>query len=667
MRLIIKEIILWPRNHAFGPRVINLEPNKINVITGESGTGKSTVSDIIDYVLGSGKCAIPVGLIRQKCEWYGMLIDLEHGEMLVARRDPDEQQSTGDMFIQEGKSLTIPRRIPDKNINVEAFKDKMDQFAGIPKIEANAGASEYAKPIYPAFRDMAAFNFQPQHIIANPYTLFFKTDTTEHREKLRTIFPFVLGSVTPLMLLQQKELKDLENRLRVAKQDLESRSRASERWLQEIESYYIEALRYGLIEDPVEDRGTWTPERYMIELRKAKEMLNTRSLPSLAPGVNEQYVDELQAIIRKEDELSRNVGDLARRLERIKGLNSAYIDYQLISDAQNDRLQSVGWLKKNLKDEFVCPLCAAHKGEANPILMKLFDTADKFAEITSNIRIAPSNLDAEFARLRKELREKEDLLGRVRRERVALQDKTKEQSEHRQHIKQIYWFAGKLDQALQSFSPSGRVAELRNECAELEEKIRTLRALVNPNVIKERLDAALISVSRRIEIVARDLTLEHSSENVMLDHKELTVKFKGSSGRTDYLWEVGSGQNWVGYHLATLLAIHRHFLTLPDNPVPSFLIFDQPSQVYFPESSWTTLEAAPAEVAGHNLSEDIKGVRRIFKELATFLTENIGKFQIIVTEHAGAVTWEEVQESINVVGNWRGRSEDYLIPQDWLR
>ena len=39
---------------------------------------------------------------------------------------------------------------------------------------------------------MAAFNFQPQHIVANPYTLFFKADTTEHREKLRIIFPLAL-------------------------------------------------------------------------------------------------------------------------------------------------------------------------------------------------------------------------------------------------------------------------------------------------------------------------------------------------------------------------------------------------------------------------------------------------------------------------------------------
>ncbi|GEM_PF-2071909 len=44
---------------------------------------------------------------------------------------------------------------------------------------------------------MGAFNFQPQHIVANPYTLFSKADTTEHREKLRAIFPLVPGKELP--------------------------------------------------------------------------------------------------------------------------------------------------------------------------------------------------------------------------------------------------------------------------------------------------------------------------------------------------------------------------------------------------------------------------------------------------------------------------------------
>ena len=193
-----------------------------------------------------------------------------------------------------------------------------------------------------------------------------------------------------------------------------------------------------------------------------------------------------------------------------------------------------------------------------------------------------------------------------------------------------------------------------------------MRAAVNQGVIAKRLQAAVESVSRCIQNNAIDLRLEHASENPQLDVKELTVKFGNPNGRTDYLWEVGSGQNWVGYHLATLLAMHDYLLGLEHNPVPSFLVIDQPSQVYFPETAWTSSDEQPAKSLGENVSEDIKGVQRIFNQLKKFLDEHAGQFQIIVTEHAGAITWKDVKDAVELVGNWRNKETDYLIPESWL-
>ena len=44
---------------------------------------------------------------------------------------------------------------------------------------------------------------------------------------------------------------------------------------------------------------------------------------------------------------------------------------------------------------------------------------------------------------------------------------------------------------------------------------------------------------------------------------------------------MGSGENWVGYHLIGHLALHSWFVEHA-RPVPRFLFLDQPSQVYFP-------------------------------------------------------------------------------------
>jgi ABC-type ATPase involved in cell division len=46
-------------------REITLVRNAMNIITGASGTGKSTLIKAIDYCLGSGKCELPVHVRRR--------------------------------------------------------------------------------------------------------------------------------------------------------------------------------------------------------------------------------------------------------------------------------------------------------------------------------------------------------------------------------------------------------------------------------------------------------------------------------------------------------------------------------------------------------------------------------------------------------------------------
>ena len=63
----IRQIVLWPRKGGLEPRVVYFQPGTVNVITGASQTGKSAIVPIIDYCLGSGKCSIPVNVIRKTC------------------------------------------------------------------------------------------------------------------------------------------------------------------------------------------------------------------------------------------------------------------------------------------------------------------------------------------------------------------------------------------------------------------------------------------------------------------------------------------------------------------------------------------------------------------------------------------------------------------------
>ena len=114
MNFTINSIILWPRNIEHSPRCLSFDSEAVNIITGASRTGKSALIPIIDYCLGSDKCAIPVDIIRDACSWFGVLFDMANEQMLLCRREPGNKGSTDDMFLLRDKEITIPEHIEKK-------------------------------------------------------------------------------------------------------------------------------------------------------------------------------------------------------------------------------------------------------------------------------------------------------------------------------------------------------------------------------------------------------------------------------------------------------------------------------------------------------------------------------------------------------------------------
>jgi hypothetical protein len=151
---------------------------------------------------------------------------------------------------------------------------------------------------------------------------------------------------------------------------------------------------------------------------------------------------------------------------------------------------------------------------------------------------------------------------------------------------------------------------------------------------------------------ADQLELEHSQGSVRLDLARLTVVTDTERGPIP-LERIGSAANWIGYHLATHLALHR-YLTRQNRPVPRFLLLDQPTQAHYP--SEVSLQSGIPEN-----DADSAAVRRIFRLLYDFAEELTPRFQIIVCDHANL---PEPWFQASVRHNWRGDRK--LIPQDWL-
>ncbi len=657
MRCLIRQIVLWPKDPAFEPSVISLRSNKINLITGRSRTGKSSITAIIDYCLGSGKCAIPVGPIRDHVAWYGLVLRIGRSEMLVAREEPGDRVESSNYHVQERAKIDHLPRTLEKNGNRETFKLRMDNLAGLPQLGFDADAPRASSFLArPSFRDMAAFNFLPQHIVANPYTLFFKADTNEHREKLRTIFPLVLGAVEPSHLAAEHELADLERRARRLDLELTRRRRAVEIWTDEALGLYAKARELSLVPDDWAQPAS--PAEYVRTLARIPAEVE-RVLPPYQPGRTEEAIVQLNDVRAREHAAASKVGDARRRLAQVSSLRDGFSQFASQAEHQAHRVSGVGWFARRLA-QGTCPLCRTEQNAAGEDMAELQSATKDLEERLGVARRAPSLLDSERAALQKELRDGEEQLKALRTQRREL-EAVKDDS--RQGLEEVYRFVGRLEEAVRNIQLAEPENDLGRDLEELRRQIAQLRHTLDPAERERRLGLARARITENIRHYADQMHLERANEDIELRIKELALVFKDvQKRREDFLWEIGSGENWMGYHIATALALHEYFLTLPWSPVPTFLVIDQPSQVYFPAG----FEQGRSRASQSTESHEVLATRRIFETLGKGLRRMSYKVQIIVTEHADESTLGGIP-TVDIIRNWHPEDADYLIPRSWIQ
>lgn len=83
MSFYIKKVQLWFKRNV-SPVSYEFKPNRVNVITGDSSTGKSSILRIIDYCLLSGQPMIVENVINENVKYYGISFSLnEHDYVIV--------------------------------------------------------------------------------------------------------------------------------------------------------------------------------------------------------------------------------------------------------------------------------------------------------------------------------------------------------------------------------------------------------------------------------------------------------------------------------------------------------------------------------------------------------------------------------------------------------
>jgi hypothetical protein len=646
----LRKLILWPRRDG-EPRVVDFRPGVVNVISGASKTGKSAVIPIIDYCLAADKCAIPVGVIRESCSWFGVVIDTIEGQKLLVRREPGDQQSTRDMVLIEADEVEVPHRIDGKGTTVPVVKAMLNRLAGLTNLDFEAEAEGGFKS-RPSFRDLMAFTFQPQNIVANPDVMFFKADTTEHREKLKTIFPYILQAVTADVLQARYELDRLGRLLRRRENDLRTLVAAGNAWRLEAQAWLRQAIEFGLLPSNQTIPSDW-PD--IVDLLRGVVLSNSEVAHPNIAGID-VALSRLQVLRTEESEVAANLTQRRQRLSELRRLIESSDAYGHALRIQRDRLALSDWLKQLVSEE--------RPDDAVAILgdggrEKVEQLSGALAAIEVRLRTHPSisdTLDKEILRLRGAAETLLVRLNEIRREIGILERNSEQAKQAIDRFDRMERFLGRLEQALLLYDRTDQSAGLRQEIDGIISQMAELQRRVSEIEIARKMRNAVHSIEATTGRFVPQLDAERPNAPVRLMVEDLTVKVVRGT-RDDYLWEIGSGANWLVYHVALTLALQTFFLQLPHHPVPALLIYDQPSQVYFPRRAVGDDDIDP--VAWRD--EDVDAVRKVFKLLGEQAVAANGRLQIIVLDHADEDVWGDL-EGVVLNEQWRDRA---LVPHEW--
>jgi hypothetical protein len=369
--------------------------------------------------------------------------------------------------------------------------------------------------------------------------------------------------------------------------------------------------------------------------------------------------DEFRRLQAQRDELTQELRITRDQLEAARALATDRQGFSKEAHAQALRLKSIELFDAQDEDSdrhVVCPLChrALPTEDVAPSIQEIHSS---LAQLEAQVRHvedrAPqmqavvTTLEEKKAEIKSHLRDNKEQLEAIQRENARLQE-YRDRNARRAHI------LGRISLYLESVPQLEDGSELQRQTADLQAQINTLENELSDETVEERVQSALSIIARDMNSWAGRLQLEHAEFPLRLDLRRLTVVADGVDGPIP-MEQMGSGENWVGYHLITHFALHRWFVKR-NRPVPSFIFIDQPSQVYFPEDEdWQRQKNGTP-----GIGEDRQKVEHMYRLAYDVVQMLGGQFQIIVTDHAN-INQQWFQDC--VVERWR--EGVMLVPPEW--
>lgn len=620
MKFIIHEIKLWFKGGNNISKSYELLPNKVNVVTGDATTGKTSFWSIIDYCLMANKTNI-ANSINEKVAWYGIRFTINNNEISIARKATQKETVSSEVYFGYGMLPSSPLA----NIEIAQVKSILDKEFGITdELRFPYGKDLGKVPFNLSYRHFLLFNSLTENIIGTSNTYF---DTPfygkeEYDKALTHIFDLVIGVNDMVNSKAKERIKQIDDEIK--------KIYSREKRKNQSEKAFAKGI-YALIEKLKEHKLI----EYASEINSLDDAIQTiKELIS-----DSKKTANNSTLFEEIDRLNKRRLEINMQLSAFDRYKKEYESYKRNLEKSADSLKPIEYLNKNLSDQLI------ESYETKTFIDSLECSLKSIQKELSKQQLKPLRTTIDMESLQKELSDIESRINKLN----SIQQVYRTEGEK-------YIIIGEVKNAYESLLKKedlkpidgALLNQLNDEKANLEHNLK------NIDEVKYRMKNLLNKCIQRNYNRLESLPAYKNSHTQFNDIDMILQLVP--EGQLFPLENVGSKSNYMFMHLCFYLGLHEHMINVGQVHVPQFLFIDQPSIPYYTGSS--------NEKTGN---DDKKKLLDAFSLIDSFIsyiiTEKKTTFQIFMVEHAPKEYWNE-----NNLLNFHTVDEfingDGLIPSD---
>ncbi|BEB29303.1 DUF3732 domain-containing protein [Citrobacter sp. CK198] len=579
----ITNILIWQIDSTL--RNLELEENKVNVITGDSGKGKSSILAIVDYcLLSSSSDGISKTNVDNFVNWYGIRLSINGKYFTICRKATHFEE---DDLVYFDKNGDIPQT-PINNIKKDVLKEHLNYEFGInSSLKIPYGGRFIQQGSKVSYRYFIPHCFIDQTTLTSSEHLYSKISDLKTRERIDRTFDMALGSENAETMIMRTRLEELQRNLARIEYKQSVSKDSYFNFESEIESLYDRAYNFGLIIENSKNEPTVSDK-----FENLRAIVNYRDINEI-PAINEKTKIEKELFL-----LKKELTDINEYIET----NTEY--------------------KRFLKEN-----------QDSLLIAKYLD--DNYSNIlyTKNIYSIIKSLLNQSSEIKKAIAEKgqNSLISKTNAKRKELELKISSLSKKLATVSdekvtpiELYRFMGELSSeikrivVLPKYDYTDTIEKITTKIDELESKI------TDNNAFKEY---TLSLLNGKIKEIFTRMPLKGFEDATPIFNKAKKTLDLINKNQVEKMIDIGSASNYMYVHVAYFLALHELVRDRNVPWVPRFLVIDQPSTPYFSTAGKKTDDFASLDAALNEINSFVEKMR------------SHGGFQIILLEHIEESYW----------------------------